>query len=209
MAKFTVFFNDSPIQTHNFDEGVVRIGRDETNDIHIDSLSIAPAHAVAIFKEEKWVIKCLNDSFPLFVNEEKTKAHIIKDGDKIGIGKHVIVYNSYRIEATEPEDEVNGASDFNLKIPPKMENEAYLQVTAGKHIGRLITLRKVMTKIGQSGFGIIIISRRKEGYFISALEGHDSITINDEPLGNDTIQLIADDKVELKGLVMHFYLKQA
>lgn len=207
MAKFTVLFNDSPIQTHNFDEGVVRIGRDETNDIQIDSLSIAPAHAVAIFKDNQWTIKCLNDSFPLFVNEKKTKAHVINDGDKIGIGKHVIVYNSYKIEATE--DEPNGTSNFDLKIPPKVENEAYLQVTGGKHIGRLITLRKVMTKIGQPGFGIIIISRRKEGYFISALEGHQSIIVNDEALGNDTVQLFADDKVELKGLIMHFYLTQA
>lgn len=204
MAKFTVLFNDSTIQNHNFEEGIIHIGRDETNDIHIDSLSVALAHAVIVLGSGQSTIRYLNDSFPLFVNDEKTKEHILTDGDKIGVGKHIIVFNSEGNIATETEQ--IGAQSFNLDASKVSENDAYLQVVSGKHIGRVIPLRKAMTKIGQDGDGVAIIAKRKEGYFISALESHPAMKVNDKALGDDTLQLQGDDKVEMEDLSMLFYL---
>ena len=203
MAKFTVLFNNAPIQTHTYDQGIIHIGRDDTNDIKIDSLAVALAHAVIILTDDHCMIRYLNDSFPLFVNEEKTKEHPLLNGDKIGIGKHTIIFNSEEFMATEVEQ--FGSKSFDLDINTKTGNDAYLQVISGKHIGRIISLKQAMTKIGQPGKGVAIISKRKEGYFVSALENHPVMAVNDKPLGDNTIQLKTNDKVQLEGMIMQFY----
>ncbi len=74
MAKLTVFFKDKAIQSDLYENGIVRIGRDETNDLTIDSLAVAPAHAVLIILDGDCTIKQLNDEFPLIINGEKVKS---------------------------------------------------------------------------------------------------------------------------------------
>jgi len=71
MAKLTVFFKDKAIHSGLFEHGIVHIGRDETNDLTIDSLAVAPAHAVIIIRADDCTIKQLNDEFPLIVNGKK------------------------------------------------------------------------------------------------------------------------------------------
>ncbi|MGR9100250.1 MAG: FHA domain-containing protein [Gammaproteobacteria bacterium] len=206
MAKFTVFFNDKPIQSSIFDSGVVHIGRDDTNDIRIDSLAIAPAQAAAVINDSGCTIKQLNDSFPIFVNQQKTKEQVLRDGDKITMGKHTIIYS-----ATETVPPISSFVDkdlerLNLQIGANAEEpEANLQVMTGKHIGRIIPLKKSMTKLGHSGSGIAVISRRREGYFISALESAPSMKVNDSPVGDASIKLKNNDVVELNDISMLFF----
>lgn len=78
MAKFTVFFKDKPIHSAIFESGVVHIGRDETNDVAVDSLAIAPAHAAVIIRDTNSIIKQLNTEFPLIINGEQLKECALK-----------------------------------------------------------------------------------------------------------------------------------
>ncbi|MGR8936050.1 MAG: FHA domain-containing protein [Gammaproteobacteria bacterium] len=201
MAKFTVFFKEAPIQSELFESGVVHIGRDSTNDIVIDSLAIAPVHAAAIIKPEEVVIKQLNEEFPLFVNGQKTKECQLRNNDKISIGKHFIIFNVSEFAL----EESNHATPETVSVEKLEPREANLQIIGGQHIGRIIPLKKSMTRLGGGGKGIIIISKRKDGYFISALEGHPSLKVNNQPLGDNTFKLNNNDKIVIDNTPMQFF----
>mgnify|MGYP000193826882 FL=1 len=210
MAKFTVFFKDKPIHSSIFESGNIHIGRDETNDLVVDSLAIAPAHAVVVLRNATPLIKQLNSDFPLIINGVQHKETTLQDSDTITIGKHRIVYSSTEkfasttsaAHAKEPENEkLNQEFNNRVNLP-----EANLQVMGGKHIGRLIPLKKTMTRLGREGSGIIVITRRKEGYFISMLEVNDEIKINGAELADQTLLLKNDDMLIIDKIPMQFFM---
>lgn len=202
MAKFSVFFNDNPVHTAVFESGVVSIGRDESNDLYIDSLAFAPAHATVILRATESIIKQLNADFPLIINGEQHSSHHLKNDDIITIGKHRIVYNS--TEATHPASQAifkqKNQQNKNLPAHP----EASLQIMAGKHIGRIVQLKKNITHIGHKGVGIIIIAHRKEGYFASILEPNENIKINNTALADKSILLKNGDLIFINHILMQF-----
>ena len=207
MAKFTIFFKDKPIQSTMFESGVVHIGREETNDLIIDSLAIAPAHAAVIVNDSDSIIKQLSADFPLIINGKQLKEATLSNGDTITLGKHRILYNSSETFAPAPAslDPVNEALDkeiSNVTLPP----EANLQVMSGEHIGRLIPLKKSMTRLGRAGSGIIIITRRKDGYHASMLEVDEQIKINNTPLAEKTVLLENDDVLLIENVAMQFFM---
>ena len=220
MAKFTIYFKDKVLQSHLFDSGIVRIGRDETNNLVIDNPAVAPAHAVIIIRDNSCIIKQLNNDYALSVNDEAVKETLLHEGDKIFVGKHTILYNTteaVKVEVSAPvfaptsspvnqSAKANGSSKpkDNLKIP-----DANLQVMDGPHIGRMLPLKKPMTRFDHKGAGAVIISRRREGYFISSLDDDaDKITVNQQPLADKTICLQSNDIVVIGNTAMQFFLEQ-
>ncbi|NOQ13622.1 MAG: FHA domain-containing protein [Methyloprofundus sp.] len=206
MAKFSIFFKDKPIQSSLFESGVIHIGRDETNNLIIDSLAIAPAHAAVIINESKCVIKQLNADFPLIINGKQLKQHSLKNGDTITLGKHRIIYNSTEAILSPPSPDkgnkvLNQELSSNKHIP-----EANLQVMGGKHIGRLIPIKKTMTRLGRSGAGIIIVTHRKGGYYVSMLEADERITVNNAPLADKTLLLKNNDVLLIDNVPMQFFM---
>lgn len=208
MAKFTVYFKDKAIQSSIFEAGVVHIGRDETSDLVVDSLAVAPAHAVAVIKDGSCVIKQMNDKFPLLINNRQLKECNLQNNDVINIGKHYIVYNT--TESVVPAKPVSRNPDVqalnerladNIKLP-----EANLQVMNGEHIGRILPLKKAMTRLGHEGAGVIVIARRKEGYFLSALQEHEGLAINNQPLGDRIVKLNNNDVIVVDKVPMQFFM---
>lgn len=212
MAKFTVFFKDKAINSEIFDSGVVHIGRDETNDLTVDSLAVAPAHAAVIIKNDQCIIKQLNDDFPLVINNTPTKEAVLRNNDRINIGKHYIVYSLTEsisdIAANKPQDKDVNLLNARLEENHKPTEEANLQVMNGPHIGRIMSLKKNLTRIGNSDTGIVAISRRKDGYFIAALENNNGcpLTVNQQPLGDQSVRLSNNDIISINKVSMQFFL---
>jgi len=215
MAKFTVFFRDKPILSKIFETGVVHIGRDDTNDITVDNLAVAPVHAVAVIRDNGTLIKQLNDDFPLIVNGEKTKEAVLQHGDKITLGKHDIIFQTTEkvmpihpsTEPGAPSEHTEDEDDFHPEFARTsgLIAEANLQVMDGKNIGRLIPLRKAMTRLGHTGNGVVIITRRKDGYFISALETHSSLMVNNRPLNDRIVKLQNNDTLVIDNTALMFF----
>ncbi len=209
MPKFTVFFKDKAINSAIFDEGVVHIGSDETNNLSVDSLAIAPAHAAVIIKESGSIIKQLNNDFPLIINNTKTKEAILQNNDQINIGKHFIVFSETESISPSVENTVQDTdvTQLNTKLQERnADPDANLQIMEGPHIGRILALKKTMTRIGNRESGVVIISKRKEGYYISALESHQSQKVNQQPLGDQSIRLNNYDIISLEDTSMQFFL---
>lgn len=213
MPKFTLFFKDKAINSIIFDAGIIHIGRDESNDLTVDSLAVAPAHAAVIVNESGCLIKQLHDKFPLIVNNTETKEAQLKDKDQINIGKHYIVYSHPEAVMLHTNKLVNDELSFlNRKIADKnLDREANLQFMNGPNIGRILTLKKTLTRIGNKKAGIVVISRREEGYYISNLD-HDiekKHKVNNIPIGNKPVLLNHNDIVAVDKINMQFFLNKA
>ncbi|WP_198246330.1 FHA domain-containing protein [methane-oxidizing endosymbiont of Gigantopelta aegis] len=195
MAKFTVYFKDKALNSGIFDAGIVHIGRDETNEITVDSLSIAPVHAVVVIKESGSIIKQLSSEHPLIINGEQTEEYILANNDRIELGKHYIIYNTIETisngfipKSDKAENSLDKQLSENAQLP-----EASLQILNGPHIGRIIGLKKAITRIGNSTAGIAVISRRKDGFYVSALENPDKLEVSNQPVGEKSVKLSDND----------------
>jgi hypothetical protein len=222
MAKLTVFFKYKAIDSYLFEQGIVHIGRDDTNELVIDSLAVAPVHAAVIMRGETCMVKQLNDSFPLIINGQKVKECELKSNDSITLGKHNIIYQPSEstgdmprpIVANEPEDFqiqhitqepasflLGNHTDDDIVLPP-----AALQVMSGASIGKVLPIKKAMTRLGSTGHGIVIISRRRDGYYASALENKGQLTVNGTPLGNHYLKLNPNDVLAINQTSLLFFL---
>lgn len=215
MAKFTVFFKDRAIHFASFDSGVVHFGRDETNDVIVDSLAVAPAHAVAVLKDGNWIIKQLNEKFPLVVNNQAVKDWTLKNNDVINLGKHSIIYHAsesiYReaapvVTSNDKSDETMNSLNEKLEENVKLA-EAHLQIIDGPHIGRILPLKKPLTRLGHEGGSVAVIARRKDGYYVSALQSHEGLLLNKQEIGERTVQLQRDDVLQIEKTPMQFYME--
>jgi hypothetical protein len=210
MARLTVFFKDKAIHSDLFENGVVHIGRDETNDLTIDSLAVAPAHAALVIRDGSCIIKQLNDDFPLIVNRVKVKECHLNNNDTISIGKHDIIYNtteaaSEQVRQITASNKDTKPTDHKAGAHPAI-TAANLQVMDGPNIGKILLLKNAMTRLGHSDSGMVVISRRKEGYFIAALENKTQITINDQPLDDNSLKLNNNDVIVIDDTSLQFFL---
>ncbi|MCF7986666.1 MAG: FHA domain-containing protein [Methylovulum sp.] len=210
MAKLTVFFKYKAIDSYLFENGVFHIGRDETNNVAIDSLAVAPAHAAIVVRDDGSTIKQLNDNFPLIINGQKIKECVLNDNDTITIGKHDIVYNTTESVAKTQSSEIgNVYGRESFEFDPSQEAHlpsANLQVMNGQNIGKVLFLRKAMTRLGSSGVGIIVIAKRKDGYFVSVLESKGTVAVNNIPVGNNYVKLNHNDMLTINNLSLQFFL---
>ncbi len=214
MAKFTVFFKDKAIHSTIFDTGIVHIGRDETNELVVDSLAVAPAHAVAILKDGGCVVKQLNEKFPLLVNNQSTKEWNLNNNDVINVGKHYILYNTSEsfIRPSNPPGFAPTRSDEDLTaLNEKLEEnvrlaEAHLQIMDGPHIGRILPLKKPLTRLGHEGGSVAVIARRRDGYYVSALQSRDGLLLNRQSLEESTVLLRNGDVLQIDKTPMQFFM---
>ncbi len=208
MAKFTIFFRDKPINSHVFETGVIYIGRDHTNMIVIDNLSIAPIHAIAVVRENDCLIKQINDNFPLIINGTANKEYCLVDQDKIFLGKYEILYqvNSYSNEQTIRTDFNNSTPEPNITQVKTETSDANLQIMDGRHIGRIIPIKKAVTRLGHSNGGIAIITKKDQDYFISTLQSTDKLTLNRELITNKMTKLVHNDIIRIEDTSMQFFL---
>jgi phosphohistidine swiveling domain-containing protein len=205
MAKLTVYFKNNVVHSYPFEaEKVVHIGRDETNDLVIDSNAFAPAHAAVVIRGDTCVIKQLNDDFPLIINGKQTKMATLHQGDTITVGQHDIVYSTNKINSTDTGQATSRKIIRNSYIP----HVANYQVISGANIGKIFHLKNPMMMLGDPGRGIVVITKRKDGYFVSVLEKTGNITINKEPLGDKTVMLNHNDVLAIgNSMTVQFYLQ--
>lgn len=213
MAKFTVYFKDKPIHSGIYETGVVHIGRDESNDLIVDSLAVEPVHAVVVIKNGLCIIKQLSEKSPLLVNHHAVKEWTLQNNDVINVGKHNIVYNTTESFIAPSPNTGAFLQDSDMLAFNEMldagtkQAEGNLQIMDGPHIGRILPLKKAMTRLGHEGASVVVISRRKDGYYVSALQGNENSVVNKQPLGDRTVLLKHNDVIEVDKTPMQFFLE--
>ncbi|MGJ0486678.1 MAG: FHA domain-containing protein [Methylomicrobium sp.] len=210
MPTLTVYFKDKEIESFTFEEGMVRIGRDETNEIIIDSLAIAPVHAVIALRNGAATIRPLQNEFPITVNGAKTTEGVLNDNDIIALGKHHVLFkNSNSVGVFKPFAEANEndppPATLLFGVEPELPNGNF-QIMDGENIGKIIPIKKTMVQLGRPGQGIVVVTRKKEGYFVSTLENKGSLTVNGESIGNKIVKLSNNDILGINDKSLQFFL---
>ena len=206
MAKLTVYFKNNVVHSYQLEaDRVTHVGRDETNDLIIDSSAFAPAHAAVIIRGDMCVIKQLNDDFPLIINGKKTKMANLHQGDTITVGQHDIVYGGHETNSADAKQAPANRKIIRNSYIPHVAN---YQVISGSNIGKIFQLKIPMMMLGEPGSGIVVVSKRKDGFFASVLEKTNNITLNNEPLGNKTVMLNHNDVLTIgNSMTVQFYLQ--
>lgn len=230
MAKLTVTFNGQPQNEVNLERERIIIGRAKKADVRIDNLAVSSQHAAVIKVLDDVFVEDLHSTNGTLVNGQKIQKHTLKNGDKISVGKHVILFTT-EVEASDDDDELEktvlirpssatsaaamarmaeragaaGASRTNIgKGAPK----GVLKVLNGPSAGRELILSKALVTIGRPGKQVAAISRRPQGYFITHIEsdgdGKRYPVVNGQLIGPRAHPLKNSDRIELAGINLQF-----
>jgi pSer/pThr/pTyr-binding forkhead associated (FHA) protein len=197
--KLTVAFRGKPIKSVFLNKETFFIGRNADNDLHIDSLAIAPRHTLITTIESNRLVIPSNPSYPVFINGRAIDKSVLNHGDRISLGKHEIYFLKNDVIVTK--SLLQSASTETSSTTRK----AVLQVLKGKDMGLLIPLHHPINHLGKDSAESAIIARRDEGYFISALVTHNNITINSCNIDEKSVRLTHGDILTIGESVLQFF----
>jgi pSer/pThr/pTyr-binding forkhead associated (FHA) protein len=233
MAKITLKFKEAVIKEIPIGKEITTIGRDKTNDIHIDNLAISSFHAKIINDSGQFIIEDTNSTNGTFVNNKRISKVSLNNNDVITLGKHTIIFTDPQAAGTETDktQKIKKASlDATIVIDAKKqpmieegttiseERVGCLNIIEGSTdkteydlIKRLTTIGKTETaEVKLKGFFApkvaALINRTKDGYFISSAESGKKIKVNGDPI-EGRYQLKDGDMVEVAGIKMQFNYK--
>ena len=201
------------------------IGSDPKCTVHIDSLALQPQHARLDTQGDTSVLVDMNTEAGTFINSKPIKKQMLKDGDVIRVGKHLLTYQyeSVPLADEEPSVEIDTqelelapditqttAEDNNQVAAEKVNDEgkrlAWLQIMNGQNLGKTISLNRNMTNLGKPGVATAVITRRNDGYFLSHLEGDKPPLVDNKPIGTHSYKLIDGQTVQIGNIKMQFFL---
>lgn len=84
-----------------------------------------------------------------------------------------------------------------------------IQILNGASAGRELELTKTLTTLGKPGVQVAVIARRPHGYFITHVEGAQYPVLNGQVVDAQAHQLADHDVIEIAGIKMEFFLKNA
>ncbi len=205
MGKLTLAFKGRPLEAYQFDAGKIYIGRDPSNAVHIDSLGVAPVHASICFDQDPPLLTHDDEQYILLVNGHKKTEHGLHHGDSIAIGKYSLHFSEEAQTIFTPAPQ---PTQKEAAAPASPQIKATMQFLSGPNIGRLMSLKRGLTRIGKKESGLAVIAHRKDGYYISHLDGENPVLINGKLLENDSARLNENDIVEIDKIEMQIFLEE-
>ena len=170
------------------DKPRLTIGRRPYNDIMLDDLTVSGEHALLLTRAGASVIEDLRSRNGTLVNDEPVIQRALLDGDRIEIGIYRL---QYVIEPLIPEGD----------RPPEW---ACVEALSGDAIGKVIAIDRAIVSLSNASGQVAVIARRKNGFFITHLEGTTFPLVNGESTGLISRLLRADDLIELAGTIFRF-----
>ena len=217
MAKIIVSLDDNLIKVVPLNKDRMTLGRRPYNDIVVDNLAVSGEHAALQIIGHDYFIEDLNSTNGTYINEQKVKRQILKNGDNIEIGRYAIKYVQ---DGVPPLAVAVNADDLALDdrvISPLEEDKKQLfeqtkfaetyvavKILSGASKGKELPLVKVVTTIGKPGEAVIAITKRPKSYMVAHVEGAIRPTLNGVSFGIDAVPLKNGDLFELAGTAMQF-----
>jgi general secretion pathway protein A len=88
--------DNETVDVLSFPLGRVIVGRSPDNEVYIKSKFVSRHHAQLISDESGCVVEDLNSTNGVFLGEKQIKKYRLRDGDKISLGMHEIIYHDLR-----------------------------------------------------------------------------------------------------------------
>lgn len=193
-AKLVLSFGDLVLRSLPIVEDTVTIGRRPYNDVALDDLTVSGEHAVILVIDGKRVIKDLNSRNGTQVNGLPVQSRTLENADLIEIGIYRL---RYLVERRIPPAKVVDAAVAS----------AHLEWLSGPERGREQPLDRPIVSVTGGVNQVAALSRRKNGYFITHLEGLAFPLVNGESIGLISHPLADGDLIELAGTMLRFRLR--
>jgi FHA domain len=217
MAKIIVSLDDKLIKVIPLNKDRMTLGRRPYNDIVVDNLAVSGEHAALQVIGQDYFIEDLNSTNGTYINEQKIKRQILKNGDVIEIGKYAIQYvqdglatpTALNVNTSENAFEAFAEPSLGEKKPVFEQTkfaEAYvaIKILSGVSTGKELPLMKIVTTIGKPGEAVIAITKRPNSYMVAHVEGAVRPSLNGVSFGIDAVPLKNGDLFELAGIAMQF-----
>ena len=230
MAKLIIKFNNDVVDHIELKQGDMKIGRKPGCEIFIDNLAVSGEHANIFTIGEDSFIQDLNSTNGTFINNKKITKHHLRNGDTIVIGKHSLVFMSETVgklseefaktviinpntrDSAAPPSAASGMAavgtvEIHTKAALRADRTGAIFVLSGANSGKRIDLIKTVTYLGKTGQRAGAITRKAEGYILTAGDSGNKPKLNGRPVADAGAKLRNGDIIEVAGTRMQFYLK--
>ncbi len=239
MARLILTFNKQVLKEYPVLKDSVTIGRNEDNTVVIDNLAVSGYHARIDRAGNDYILTDLQSTNGTFVNNEKVASHKLKHGDKIIIGKHLLLFVSSAKGAAEATGAAAEKSDLDRTMMLDTARQRELLSQQKKAQGEAKAPEKigVISFVDSSGLGEVELSKKltkigkahsSEIKLSGMLMGATAATISRRPAGyaisftggmaklkvngevvKGSVQLNDFDTIELGSYKFQFYQKEA
>jgi general secretion pathway protein A len=96
ITKIEIRTDDETVDVLTFPLGRIIIGRSPDNEIYIKSKFVSRHHAQLVSDEDGCVVEDLNSTNGVFLGEKQIKKYRLRDGDRVSLGKHELIYHDLR-----------------------------------------------------------------------------------------------------------------
>lgn len=184
------------------------LGRKRHNDIVFDNMVVSGEHCVFELQGDADVfVEDLGSTNGTYLN-----GHMIRSREPLQDGDFVVVGN-FRVEYLAADrarprlvaDDTRAMSLDSIGFPGTGGVRlACLKILSGSSSGLEVPVVKAVTTFGQPGLSVISISHRRDGYYVTAMEGKTVALRNGKELGKDAQMLADNDMLDLAGTKMQF-----
>jgi pSer/pThr/pTyr-binding forkhead associated (FHA) protein len=208
MAILTLVFGREILGTYDVDKEKMVIGRAEDADIEINNLAVSRHHAAVQKRDGAFTVSDLDSNNGTYVNGKRIAGPTsLSFGDEIGIGKHVLVFDSHSRKAKvgqatggrEAKPSLDAPEMGTMFVEPEQMEKIREKATAArkahlKPVGgadtRIISLDKADTLFGKSGNCDVriagffssrrhaLLSRLEKGYHLKNLAAFSPTKVN-------------------------------
>lgn len=212
MAKIILTVDGVTLKELPLTKERITIGRRSTNDLVIDHVAISGKHAAIVSQLDDYLLEDLDSTNGTQVNGQPVKKHYLQDRDIIELAPYQITFIAGTNSDTagseqnaalsgKPERMQSAAQSASATGAPQV---AMIRVLTGPSAGKEITLAKALTTIGRPGVQVAVVTHRRQGYFITHVEGSSFPLVNGESIGDSARLLNVDDVIDLSGTQMVF-----
>lgn len=219
MAKL-VLSSDGAIVTQRFlDEESVTIGRAPGNDVVVDDPAVADLHASISVVGNDYILEG-GGTVAVAVNGTPQTRRILQHGDVIELGAYSLKYIDSRaageidLERTMlipglgpvlgTEDAGTDEPVPSSRPPKKRFPQARVEWIGGPRRGSMRSLERVIDTFGTPGVGVVVVTRRPHGFFVTHVEGAGYPRVNGESIGKEPRALAGGDVIEVAGEKLRF-----
>ncbi len=203
MPELIVRFEDKVIERVVTEKKRISIGRTHDNDIVLENRGVSRKHAMIEFNENAAVIIDNESLNGTFVNNRKISEEVLKDEDKITIGKYSLIYHTESSAPTDDMANLDGTMVLNTKRQKQMlENDQMERKIVEKYGGSVLIgeentdfaeykLDREVTTIGKAKF----VHIKARGFLLSGIQAK----IVNENNGYSIINLGKKGKTQING----------
>ncbi len=218
MAKLVLSSEGAIVMQRFLDEEPLTIGRATGNDVVVDDPAVADVHASISVVGNDYILE--GTAAAVAVNGRPQARRILQHGDVIELGAYSLKYIDSRAAAEIDLERTMlmpglgpllGTEDASTDLPVPSSHrsktrfpEARVEWTGGPHRGSVRVLDRVIATFGTPGVGVIVVTRRPHGFFVTHVEGAGYPRVNGDSIGKEPRALVTGDVIEVAGEKLRF-----